>query len=51
MDPMFEVPGSNVSSVLINENSVTNGTPPVYKHDKKIENSETIDQEQLQGGV
>lgn len=51
MDPMFEVPGSNISSALINENTVNKGTPPIYKYDKRIENNDVVDQEELQGGV
>lgn len=51
MDAMFEVPGSTVSSVLVNQDVVEGVIPPVYEHGKESEDSALSNKQWLRGGV
>ncbi len=46
MDTMFEVPGSTVSCVFINEDVVNGVISPIYEHKK-----ETVIKESSQGSI
>ncbi len=49
MESMFEVPGSSISSVLINQQVVEGTTPPIYQH-SKVEADPLVKRRQ-RGGV
>ena len=50
MEPMFEVPGSSISSVSINQQVVEGATPPIYQHNK-VEVDPLVNKRRQRGGV
>ena len=51
LDSMFEVPGSDVSAVCINEDTVLGHCPPVYQYNTQDQEEEEEARHALKAGA